>query len=71
MISGARVESEPYRDYPLWDRDRIYKTVVGLFQGKNLNVDDFLHVVSFDDAVAAYRELTNNPNKWIKLAVRY
>ncbi len=51
MISGARVESEPYRDYPLWDRDRIYKTVVGLFQGKNLNVDDFLHVVSFDDAV--------------------
>jgi len=71
MVSGARVESEPYRDYPLWDRDRIYKTVIQLFQRKALNIDGFLHIVNFKDILQAYKILTEQPNKWIKLAVRY
>ena len=33
---GARVESEPYRDYPRWDRKRIYHTVIELFRRKTL-----------------------------------
>lgn len=71
MVSGIRVESEPYRDFPRWDRSRIYETVIELFKRKLLIVKDFLYIVPFEDVISAYETLKNNPNKWIKLGVRY
>jgi len=71
MVSGIRVESEPYRDHPRWDRKRIYDTVIGLFRKKLLNIEGFLHTVSFEEVLSAYKTLKNNPNQWIKLGVRY
>lgn len=71
MISGIRVESEPYREFPRWDRERIYETVIDLFKKKLLNIDGFLHIVPFEDVLSAYETLKINPNKWIKLGVRY
>jgi threonine dehydrogenase-like Zn-dependent dehydrogenase len=71
MVSGARVESEPYRDYPRWDRQRIYATVIELFQKKRLSVEGFLHMVNFEDVIDAYKMLEEFPNKWIKLGVKY
>jgi len=72
MVSGARVESEPYRDYPRWDRQRIYDTVIELFQKKRLSVEEFLHIVNFEEVIDAYKMfLEEFPNKWIKLGVRY
>ncbi|HHV80270.1 TPA: zinc-binding dehydrogenase [bacterium] len=71
MVSGARVESEPYRDYPRWDRTRVYNTVIELFLLKKLSVEGFLHIVDFEDVLEAYQTLEKEPNKWIKLGVRY
>ena len=71
MVSGARVESEPYRDYPRWDRERVYRTVIELFQRGNLKIDGLLQVVDFDDVPQAYGEIDKHPEKWIKLGVRY
>lgn len=71
MVSGARVESEPYRDYPRWDRKRIYHTVIELFQKKKLSVEGFLHMVDFEDVIEAYKTLEEEPGKWIKLGVQY
>ncbi|MBC7321364.1 zinc-binding alcohol dehydrogenase [bacterium] len=71
MVSGIRVESEPYRDFPRWDRKRIYDTVIELFKKKLLSIDGFLHTVPFGDVLSAYETLKTNPNKWIKLGVRY
>jgi len=71
MVSGIRVESEPYRDYPRWDRERIYKTVIELFQKKNLRINDLLHIVDFDDVLESYRTIDEQPDRWIKLAVKY
>ncbi|MCX7795588.1 MAG: zinc-binding alcohol dehydrogenase [bacterium] len=71
MVSGIRVESEPYRDFPRWDKKRIYETVIELFKGKLLSVEGFLHIVPFEEVLSAYETLKNNPNKWIKLGVRY
>ena len=71
MVSGARVESEPYRDYPRWDRKRIYRTVIELFQKRSLVVDGLLRIVDFDDAPESCREIDDHPEKWIKLGVRY
>ena len=71
MVSGARVESEPYRDYPRWDRARVYNTVIELFLLKKLSVEGFLHIVDFEDVLEAYQILEKEPDKWIKLGVRY
>ncbi|MGC8970898.1 MAG: zinc-dependent alcohol dehydrogenase [bacterium] len=71
MVSGIRVESEPYRDYPRWDRQRVYDTVIDLFKKKLLDVNGLLHIVPFEEVLSAYETLKDNPNRWIKLGVRY
>lgn len=71
MVSGARLESEPYRDYPRWDRERVDKTVIRLFQEGSLTTDNLLHTVDFDNILQAYRTIDEHPDKWIKLAVKY
>jgi len=72
MVSGARVESEPYRDYPRWDRNRIYETVIELFRKKALKSEGLLSpIVNFEDVVEAYRMLDERPGETIKLGVIY
>jgi len=72
MVSGARVESEPYRDHPRWDRERIYRTVIHLLRRKKLTVDGLLDpIVNFEDVIEAYKLIDEEPEKTIKLAVRY
>jgi len=72
MVSGARVESEPYRDYPRWDRERVYNSVIELFQKKKLTSKGLLSpIVHFKDVVEAYRMLDEKPGETIKLGVIY
>lgn len=72
LISGARVESEPYREHPLWDRNRIYDTVVELFVKKKLNVQGILDpIVNFEQVVEAYKLIDERPWECVKLGVRY
>ncbi len=72
MVSGARVESEPYRDHPLWDRKRIYETVLQLFQRRNLTSRGMLHpIVRFKEVAKAYKILDEKPEETIKLGVIY
>lgn len=72
MVSGARVESEPYRDHPLWDRKRIYSTVLELFKKKLLTSQGMLWpVVKFEEVIEAYRMLVEKPEETIKLGVVY
>ncbi len=72
MVSGARVESEPYRDHPLWDRERLYDTVLQLFRKKELTSKGMLSpIVRFEDVVEAYRTLDERPEETIKLGVTY
>lgn len=71
MVSGARVESEPYRDYPRWDRERVYRTAIELFQKKLISSANLLHIVDFENILDAYHALKENPNRWIKLGITY
>lgn len=72
MVAGARVESEPYRDYPRWHRRRVYETVVELFRRKALTVEGMLcPVVKFDEVIEAYRLIDERPEECVKLAVVY
>jgi threonine dehydrogenase-like Zn-dependent dehydrogenase len=72
MVSGARVESEPYRDHPRWDRRRVYNTAIGLFRKNGLTAEGLLTpVVRFEDVVEAYRMIDERPDATIKLGVKY
>ncbi len=72
IISGARVESEPYREYPLWDRSRVYDTVIELFKKKVLTVKGLLSpIVRFDEVIEAYKLIDEHPEAVIKLGIRY
>jgi len=72
MVSGARVESEPYRDHPRWNMKRIYDTVIELFRRKGLTVEGMLTpIVRLEEAVEAYRMIDERPEDTIKLGVRY
>lgn len=72
MVSGARVESEPYRDYPLWNRKRIYRTVIELFKRRLLTSEGMLcPIVPFEKVVEAYNMLVEKPEETVKLGVTY
>jgi len=72
MVSGARVESEPYRDYPRWNRKRVYETVIEMFRKKALRSKGLLSpVVKFEDVIEAYRMLDERSEETIKLGVTY
>jgi len=71
MISGARVESEPYRDYPRWNRKRVYETVIELFKKKKLTSKGLLSIVHFDEVIETYRMIDEKPEEIIKLGVIY
>lgn len=72
MISGARVESEPYRDYPLWDKHRVYETVIQLFRQRRLTIEGILSpIVKFMDVIEAYHMIDEKPEKTVKLGVKY
>ncbi len=72
MVSGARVESEPYRDYPRWTRSRVYTTVIELFKRRMLTIEGLLKpIVPFDKAIEAYRLIDEKPEETVKLAISY
>ncbi|MEM2129825.1 MAG: zinc-binding alcohol dehydrogenase [Candidatus Bathyarchaeia archaeon] len=72
MVSGARVESEPYRDYPLWDKGRIYESVLELFKRRRLTSQGMLcPLVKFENVVEAYKMIAEKPEETIKLGVVY
>jgi len=72
MVSGARVESEPYRDYPRWNRRRVYETVIELFKRKKLTIEGMLcPIVKFNEVIEGYRLIDERPEETVKLAVVY
>lgn len=72
MVSGARLESVPYRDYPRWDPNRVEQTVLRLLAQGDLRVEGMLQPrVPIREAAEAYRRIDQHPEECIKLAVEY
>lgn len=72
MVSGARLESVPYRDYPLWDPDRVEQTVLQLLELSKLRIDGMLQPQApIREAAEAYRRIDEHPEECVKLAVTY
>jgi threonine dehydrogenase-like Zn-dependent dehydrogenase len=72
MVSGARLESVPYRDHPRWDPERVERTVLQLFAQGRLTVAGMLQPrVPITQAAEAYRLIDEHPEQCVKLAVEY
>lgn len=72
MVSGARLESVPYRDAPRWDPERVQRTVLEMFAGRLLSAEGLLNPrVPITQAAEAYRLIDEHPKQCVKLAVEY
>ncbi len=72
LVSGARVESEPYREHPLWNRERVYSTITELFIKKKLNVQGIIDpIAKFNQVVEAYKMIDERSWECVKLGVTY
>jgi len=72
MVSSMGAWGAPHRAHPAWDRPRVMRTVVELLHTGRLQVDGLpLRRFAFDDAVAAYRWLDENPDGAVKVALAY
>lgn len=72
IVSGARVESLPYRDYPRWDEHRLRDTIVQLYAQGKLTVEGMLNPrVPIAEAAKAYQLIDQQPAETIKLAVDF
>jgi threonine dehydrogenase-like Zn-dependent dehydrogenase len=71
-LVSARAESIPLRGYPAWTLDRTVKTTLAWLAGGRLLTEGIITpVVPFADAVEAYREIDEHPERAIKLGIRF
>jgi len=69
-IIFARACSDPNRDHPRWDFDRIMDTCWQLLSEGRLQCEDAVYpVVPFDESVQAYQDMDYHPEKSIKLGI--
>ncbi|MCX7598137.1 MAG: zinc-binding dehydrogenase [Armatimonadetes bacterium] len=72
LVSGARLESIPYRDHPRWDPARVERTILDLFEKGKLTVGGMLQPrVGIAEAAEAYKFIDEHPERCVKLAVEY
>lgn len=71
-IISSRANTEPNREYPLWNNQRIRQVAFDLLKTGRLQVEDLVDpIVPFDQSAEAYRMIDEHPEKCIKLGVIY
>lgn len=71
-IIVARACSDPNRDHPRWDFDRIMDTCWQILSDGRLQCEDVVYpVLPFDESVQAYKDMDYHPEKSIKLGLEF
>lgn len=71
-IVFSRACSDPNRDHPRWDNNRIYDTCFRYICDGKINGESIVWpVVSFDDLITAYPRIADEPESTMKLGVSY
>ncbi len=71
-IKFSRACSEPNRDYPRWNEDRIYDTCWRLLCEGRLSGEEIVTpVVEFEELPEAYLDIAKAPEKNVKLGARF
>ena len=68
----SRVNSDPSRDHPRWDEQRVYRACLRLIADHRLDGDEIVQpVVPFADLADEYPKIANAPETLVKLGVDY
>jgi threonine dehydrogenase-like Zn-dependent dehydrogenase len=68
----SRACSEPNRDYPRWDFDRLCKVSWDMLAGGKLKCENIVDpVVPFDEAADMYMRIERDPNDSVKMGVDF
>lgn len=71
-LVSARAESIPLRDYPGWTLRRTVDTTLAWLADGTIRTEGIITpVVPFEDAVEAYQEIDEHPERSIKLGIRF
>ncbi len=71
-IIFSRANSDPQREHPRWDWARFQNTCWTLLSDGRLHCEDIIYpIVGFENAVTAYREIDEFPERSIKLGVEF
>jgi threonine dehydrogenase-like Zn-dependent dehydrogenase len=71
-MRSSRAISDPNRDHPLWDRERIRWAAFDLLREGKVSSAGVLHpVVSFEDSAEAFRLIDEAPQESVKLGITY
>jgi 2-desacetyl-2-hydroxyethyl bacteriochlorophyllide A dehydrogenase len=66
------VWANPSRDYPMWDDERVEDTVYRLMLEGKLNPEGIIDpICSFEDSPAAYVQMSEHPERGVKLGIRF
>lgn len=72
LISSMPVWNNPSREYPLWDNERLSRSLVEMFVKKQLHSEGIIDpIVSFSEAPAAFLDIYHNPIHAIKLGIAF
>ncbi|MCE0483884.1 MAG: zinc-binding alcohol dehydrogenase [Methylacidiphilales bacterium] len=69
----SRMESDPNRDHPRWNGDRVQDAALHFIRAGLINAEPVITpVLKFSDKlISEYDQISNNPEKNIKLGVEY
>ncbi len=68
----SRVNSDPSRDHPRWDEQRVYRACLKLIAERRLDGDEIVQpVVRFADLAEEYPRIADAPETLVKLGVDY
>ena len=68
----SRVNSDPSRDHPRWDEQRVYRACLRLIADGRLDGDEIVQpVVPFADLAEEYPKIADAPETLVKLGVDY
>lgn len=72
LISSMPVWNNPLRDYPLWDKPRLSRSLVDMFVKKQLRSEGIIDpLVTFAESPAAFLDIYANPVNAIKLGIAF
>jgi threonine dehydrogenase-like Zn-dependent dehydrogenase len=72
-IIFSRTESDPNRDHPRWDNDRVRETIMDMIRAGKINAEPVVTPIETfsDDLVEAYTKIATEPQNNVKFGVEY
>ncbi|MDQ2683867.1 MAG: zinc-binding alcohol dehydrogenase, partial [Chloroflexota bacterium] len=71
-LVSVRAESQPFRDAPGWDLERLVQVSIDwLIEGRIRTDGIVTPVVPFEESAEAYRSIDEHPERSIKLGIRF